>query len=358
MTTPARDADRSSGQGGSAGAGRGPTPTAAHVVSGHPSPTAVDRAAEESLERLVDAGARAALPMLGRWLDEHSLRRNLREALTLLAPRAPEAGAASFGQSELLAVGGREILAQPMAFADGRPHPHAVVWYLAGPRVDHAGVDAPVDQREWQEIAEAVLARFAPLGVGRVAAFLHGDAAAGGATLRGQRGISPAPYKRWLAAPLAELRRRQPPAHASRIRVTTPSDLGFWPQYSRMYEEFWLASPELRDRIGMERPEDLEEFRRQGGLRLVWIDDRLAGLIGGVRHAELGLRGWRLRERVLGGDFRGAGYATAALDAFLRDLAAEPDELLWGTILPDNLGSLRSALNLGRVDIGGLWWLG
>lgn len=312
--------------------------------------------------RLVEETLRAALPTLGGWLDEASIRRNVLEAIAHLAPRLPGEAAPAFGRSELLAVGERIVLAQPLAVADGRPHPHAVLWYHAGPPLAKGADDRPPaaagqDFAGWQELGAAATRRFASLGVHHVAIFVHGDAAAMRGRIDSHGGASPASYKRWLAAPLEELRRREPPPHAARIRVTTPTDLAFWPEYQRMYEEFWQSSPELRSRIGMETQDDLEEYRRQGGLRLVWIDDRLAGLIGGVRHAELGLRGWRLRERVLGGAFRGAGWATAALDAVLRDLPAEPGDLLWGTILPDNLGSMRSALNVGRVDVGGLWWV-
>ncbi|MFO0873837.1 MAG: hypothetical protein U0575_07680 [Phycisphaerales bacterium] len=73
------------------------------------------------------------------------------------------------------------------------------------------------------------------------------------------------------------------------------------------------TSPTLRDAIGIESRDDLETYRRSGGLRLVFVDDELAGLIGAIRHAEPSCAASACASRVMADRFRGGGFATAAL---------------------------------------------
>jgi len=308
---------------------------------------------EPSLRAILIAGAaRRAEGALGGWLDRGVIERNVTEHVAALlggGPGPAVTASSSFQRAELVTAAGWVALAQALPTAESLPLPHVVLWAIAplegeAPWPSAAALTAL--SREAQE-------RFKALRVARAAVFLHGDAMEPPPALR----AALLRYKRWMAAPMALLRAGPAPARRERVDVSTPSDLGFWPDYVRMYEEFWASDPALRGRIGKERPGDLEEYIAAGGLRLIWIDGALAGVIGGVRMVELGLRGWRLRERVLGGRWRGAGFGSAALDAAIRDLSTEPDDLLWGTILPENRGSMGSALRLGRVDVGGLWWI-
>jgi hypothetical protein len=41
----------------------------------------------------------------------------------------------------------------------------------------------------------------------------------------------------------------------------------------------------------------------------------------------------------------------------LENLPAEPGDVLWGTIHPDNTASLRNALSIGREPVGGYAWI-
>lgn len=301
---------------------------------------------------LATASAHRAAAILGMWLGEGALCANLADAIDRLdpsPPAGPSSAAPSFGRPELVQADDWVALAHPLPTAESLPSPHVVMWYVASVREPACW---PTGEA-LRALAAAAADRFRPLGTWRTAVFLHG----GPDALPAELASMLRPYKRWLAAPMSALMARPLQPRSERVRASTPMDLSFWPEYARMYEEFWASEPALRERIGMESPEDLEEYRSQGGLKLVWIDDELAGLVGGVRLSELGLRGWRLRERVLGGKWRGAGFATAALDAAVRDLAHAPGDLLWGTILPENRGSMGSAVRLGRVDVGGLWWV-
>lgn len=316
------------------------------------SPSSVDCGGREAL---LAGLVRRAEAVLGSWLTRERILSHALEYLNRLLGHADSPAAEDeprFERAAMVEAGSWVALAQPLPTAESRPLPHVVLWAIARHRErDH--------ESEWptpealRALAAAAVVHFRRLGTGPTAVFLHGAPDILPPRLRD----SLRHYKRWLAAPMTQLVAGPRPERSERIVVTVPKDLHFWPDYARMYEEFWASDPTLRERIGMERPEDLEEYRAAGGLRLVWIDGELAGVIGGVRLSELGLRGWRLRERVLGGRWRSSGFGSAALDAVIRDLPFEPDDLLWGTILPENLGSMGSARRLGRVDVGGLWWV-
>lgn len=297
---------------------------------------------------------------LGRWLDGATIGARLREDVDDLIRRssAPDEPTAFDRPAVVTWRDGASMIVVARRDADSRPCPHAVGLYRTTEPLD--------DGRDVDLLLAAVVARFQSLalapapGAGaaaldRVCVFSHGPESGSGALAHHPFAR---PYKRYLAASMEELLAQAPPPHAERVAVREPADLAFYGSYERMYEDFWATSPTLRDAIGIESRDDLETYRRSGGLRLVFVDDELAGLIGAIRHAELGLRGWRLRERVMADRFRGGGFATAALWRFVRDLRREPGDLVWGTIMRENQPSMRSALKLGRIDVGGLVWVG
>ncbi len=312
------------------------------------------------MDALVDFESSAAAGSLRGWLEDDAIRHHLRESLApLLARVAAAAGppsdaseSAAWPAPALIAWRGAAVmLVEPMAHADSRPLPHAIV---------RARSTDPTNSADLALMHTAICERFSPQSIDRFCLFVHGPLHTTGPLAPSAQGsIDPGvhPYKRFLAASIREVLRTVPP-EADRVSVTTPDSLSFYPEYQAMYEAFWASSPELRDAIGIESHEDLECYLAGDGLRLIHVDGELAGVIGGIRHAEFGLRGWRLRERVMGERYRGGGFATAALWQYIRDLRHDADDLVWGTILGHNIASMRSALRLGRVDIGGLVWVG
>jgi hypothetical protein len=167
------------------------------------------------------------------------------------------------------------------------------------------------------------------------------------------------PAHRLIAGLNARLRRAAAPAGAERIRLEAPRDLSFFDRYSAIYDEFWSATPDLREYVWKETREDMEKYRSQGGLFLAYADgargDDWCGVIAAERRAEAGLRGWHTRERVFDARTRGTGLGAAIIHRFAETLPAEEGDALFGMIHPRNQSSLRTALRSGRVDIGGYW---
>ncbi|HMN96225.1 MAG TPA: hypothetical protein PKC43_07920 [Phycisphaerales bacterium] len=332
----------------------------------------------DAVARCVAAAAESAATALGRWLTPETVRARLEtHAFALLgadltatpeasletdpaagpdaaAETGPEAGtdgpAASgnaMSAGMILTWGSGELaLVERRTSAESRPFPHALCWYLTR---------MPQDAAESAALRAAIAAAGLSgdgAAIDPIAIFRHGPLENAPATA-----IPVTPYKRWIAGAVGELLGAAPPAGVERVTIRRPPDLSFYPSYRRMYEAFWRAEPALGRRIGMEEPEQLAMHASHDGLRLIEVDGELAGVIGGFRHCEVGLGGWRLEERVLDERFRGQGLAAAALRRYVESLACAAQDLIWGTILVEHSASLRSALRLGRVDIGGLWWL-
>jgi len=259
--------------------------------------------------------------------------------------------------------GDRAMIVLPTAEADSRPLAHALVLHRT---------DDPRDVDELAAMLAAASDELRPLGVDRMACFVHGplpqpgtspfaptdDGDDGDAGRDGACGpVRVRPYKRYSAASIARIAAAPHDDDDARIVAERPENLDFYPEYEAMYESFWRAHPELGAKIGIESRTALEEYAAHDGLRLIRIDGELAGVTAALRHAEFGLRGWRMRERVLSERHRGAGYGTRTLRAFVESLAHDPGDLVWGTIFAENVGSRRSAERLGRIDIGGLVWV-
>jgi hypothetical protein len=205
------------------------------------------------------------------------------------------------------------------------------------------------------EVASVATAEFGALRPQRVCLYQAGTPEPASALRRMPRLSA---YKRYLAAPFAQLTDSPPPRLADRIRVTPATTLSsFYAEYARMYDEFHEDAPQLRDHVRKETPEDMQHFMDEGEMRLVWVDGELAGVMAASPALEHGLRGWCMKERVFGRAYRGGGFGPAALWAFIRTLQFQSGDLLWGTIVPENHASMQSALRLGRVDIGGFFWV-
>ena len=207
-------------------------------------------------------------------------------------------------------------------------------------------------------LTQAAREAFAPRRLDRICVYVHGDASVSreAATLVASPGTEG--YKRFLAASLKMLQATPAPPESERVALETPSDLSFYEPYSKAYDDFWAASPHLKAAVRKETPEFMEAVRRGGGVRCVWIDDRWAGVLAAQRAVEHGLRGWVMRERVLSSEIRGQGLGAAVLWRFIQSLPpGDGQDALWGHIAVSNRSSLRSALKLGRVDVGGTHWI-
>ena len=131
------------------------------------------------------------------------------------------------------------------------------------------------------------------------------------------------------------------------VTLRIPEDLDALHHHLQVwFSEFREDVPGLADRV---HPLSSAMLKRQHA-REVWVDNQLAGAIAGSHNGTSGLEGVEITEEILGRAFRGRGLAVAAQRTFLRDF---PDAIAWGRIDTDNHASMKTALRVGRIDLGG-----
>lgn len=116
-----------------------------------------------------------------------------------------------------------------------------------------------------------------------------------------------------------------------------------------MFERFLTALPEWRQR-GIETT-SLEDYRAcatAGGLYVVAHEGRLGGVLAARPGIVRGVPGWE----ILDTDLRGRRVAAHVQRRFIDRLDARRGALVLGTIEATNEPSLRTALRVGRVEVG------
>jgi len=308
-------------------------------------PRCAAAAALPSIEAFIDAEAEACHPSISEWQGHGRLRANVEHWLIdLLRTEEPAAE-----RARIIDTGDGGLCIARMQFA------------ADGNNLRFVSLEAmsrtPATAGEASRVIERVSRAFEGERPSRVRVFIHGEARSPRSML--SQHVRIRAYKRMLAAPLAALQARPAPDGdlAERVQAVPPQDFSFYDEYAERYRAFWRARPDLRNLVRIEPLEDLRVYHADDGLRLMLVDGAVAGVIAAGRDAQHGLRGWMMRERFLYDTHRGRSLGPASLWAFIRSLRCDEGDLLYGTIAPENQPSMRSALALGRVDIGGFHWI-
>lgn len=275
-----------------------------------------------------------AAPTLTPWFGEQQLRQNvhreiaaeLKVAVTDDSIRLIELPQARDGGPRLVIVKVGEII---------KPTPTAVVRFRNFPLPDAQAV---------RDLARDIRAALGEDLAADVLVFRHGEAPVPSSHV----------YTHYVAGLIDRIHLPANAALTQTVRLEQPDSLGFYPTYAQWYEEFWRRRPHLTD-VWVEPREVLESCLAQGGLRLVYVDEQLSGLLAAERRIEYGLGGWRMRERVTAPAMWSSGISTVSLVEFAHSLVHDERDAIWGTILPANTSSLGSALRIGRSVIGSVY---
>lgn len=157
-----------------------------------------------------------------------------------------------------------------------------------------------------------------------------------------------------VAGPLRVLQTVPDLPDIQRIRLEPDPGLASYGEYRRIYDAVHSAAPET---AAFARPETqwaLAECAVAGAFFRVLIDNAPAGVIAARPESYRCWRGWHMVEEVLHPDFRGRQLAPAMQQVFLRQLDADREPCVFGTISAGNTPSLRTALRVGRrvVEVG------
>ena len=161
-----------------------------------------------------------------------------------------------------------------------------------------------------------------------------------------------------VVAGLVEQLREHPRASAYpqvSLRAGDPEELA--ERVAKIYAELAAGEPELAMWAHPEDAESLAECAGEGLLYEVLVDDNPAGVVASVRDDAHAMAGFSVQELCLDAAHRGRHVAAAAVQRLIDEVPARGGDVLLGTIKPSNVPSLRNALSVGRVHVGGYAWV-
>lgn len=152
---------------------------------------------------------------------------------------------------------------------------------------------------------------------------------------------------------------RAGPRATSYDRVTLrPGDAGVLTRrVAAIYAALAALEPGLSTWANPEDEESLRECAEEGLLFEVLVDGEPAGVVAALRDDDHGMRGFSVHEICLDPRHRGRRLAPPTVQRLVDQLPADDGDVLWGTIHPANVPSLRNALSIGRVLVGGYVWV-
>ena len=161
--------------------------------------------------------------------------------------------------------------------------------------------------------------------------------------------------QRLVAGHIPNLRRTALPSPDPTLRVSPcTSPEATYRHYMSELAAFLAENPAVGAELW---PSSQEEFRRlatEGCIRDAWLGDRWAGVIASDCSADFwGILCHVIFEEFLAAHARGRGLAPVMQQRFIADLDVDRSSLVAGTIHATNEASLRTALKVGRIDVGG-----
>ena len=166
--------------------------------------------------------------------------------------------------------------------------------------------------------------------------------------------------KRVLAAPLSTMLGHPKPHGLDRVRLQRAHTLGFYDRYASTYAAIYQERPWLPHESQTHSLEDMQDYLQDAIVLEIFVDDRWAGLTGGEhRSDEFGLSGFVVIEMLLDQFARGQGLGAAVQYRLAEALhpSSHTTDVLYGTIGSNNPPMLKTAARVGRVDIGGWYWV-
>lgn len=163
--------------------------------------------------------------------------------------------------------------------------------------------------------------------------------------------------KRYLAAPITDMRTQPEPGNLERLHLQKPADMTFYKSYVNLYERRFEAFPLLCEYTRIEIEEDMVNYLEEGTLFEIYVDGVWAGVICVTKDTEQGLKGFLVIDIILEPHLTSQGFGVAAQYRLAQMLHAEDGDVLFGTIDARNTPALKTAKRSGRYDIGGFLWL-
>ncbi len=159
--------------------------------------------------------------------------------------------------------------------------------------------------------------------------------------------------QRLVAGLLAKINVRPLPENFNHVELRPAQNLEFYPRCAAALQEIYRERPWLPDVARLESLEDMREYLKHDCVFEIFVADAWAGVTIASRDQAFGLRGWYMIKVTL----HGLGMATVVQRQLAAILEDAGKDCLYGTIGAVNLPMRKTAARVGRVELGGQFWV-
>jgi GNAT superfamily N-acetyltransferase len=166
--------------------------------------------------------------------------------------------------------------------------------------------------------------------------------------------------KRYLVGRLKDINAQPEVKSSGKLELRLAQNLDFYPSYAEMYKMLHAERPWMPDVARQESLEDMQDYLKKGWLYEVFVNDVWAGVTAVSESCEVGAKGYYMIEIVLAKPFRGQGLGVVlqrCLAKILGEKSLDASAALFGTIGAVNIPMQKTAARVGRIDVGGHYWI-
>jgi hypothetical protein len=154
-----------------------------------------------------------------------------------------------------------------------------------------------------------------------------------------------------FASPLINIRNISLITNDSNYNLETPKSIYFYERYLEAYESCLDENPFLRGIIFPETKETLQEHLKKKTLKIVTHKGNWQGVIAARHSCFYGATSFLIVENCLAKEIRQMNKSSALLKEFVSGLSNNDEAIIYGTISPLNIPSIKTAKRIGRQKI-------
>jgi len=137
------------------------------------------------------------------------------------------------------------------------------------------------------------------------------------------------------------------------LEIERDSDGSSYPAYNEILDEFLAANPQWIDQLSRTDANLYVQCANTGSVLQLKAHGQVVGIAAARLGSVRGIAGWEIVDQILGKAVRGRALAPTFQRLLLATLRIEQSSLVFGTIDARNEPSRRTALSVGRKDVGG-----
>ncbi len=158
------------------------------------------------------------------------------------------------------------------------------------------------------------------------------------------------PIQSLYIAELENIKKRSIPENYDKCYLERILNIDYYSWYKAEYDKFHIQYPELKDWIGINSYELMEESRLEKLLFYLKVNGEKVGLIAGEKRKIFGFNAIYINEIMIASEYKGKKYSAILLRKFIEIIPTE-NNYIWSHIDSRNLPSIKTALKSGQKPI-------